>query len=316
MPHLAPHALRLADLPAVLVRGWGIFRRIAAPSLILGGSIALISTALLMLPFALGLPALALILAGGIALIAPLFLPLFHSLLQAQARGERPRLGFALSAYRRMGAGFWALAAACGFLLLVWITDAGILYAFMVGAGTAVEPVVAAPLGGAGAGTSSALNPASPLIPTAWAHPGLRSFVIWASLMGAVLAAGIHLIAGFSLPLLQEGRAPIIPAIHASVRTVFGNLTATLTWGLILVLGLLLGFLLPPLLALVAPVLAYSQYALYRRAFPLTAPGPAPASVIASDPGVEPALQADLIAEPTAQPGGEASPRRKESWKP
>ena len=307
MPHLAPHALRLADLPAVLVRGWGIFRRIAAPSLILGGSIALISTALLMLPFALGLPALALILAGGIALIAPLFLPLFHSLLQAQARGERPRLGFALSAYRRMGAGFWALAAACGFLLLVWITDAGILYAFMVGAGT---PVAAAPP--AGVGTSAVPSPASALIPTAWAHPGLRSFVIWASLMGAVLAAGTHLIAGFSLPLLQEGRAPIVPAIHASVRTVFGNLTATLTWGLIIVLGLLLGFLLPPLLALVAPVLAYSQYALYRRAFPLTAPAP----VVASDPGVEPALQPDLTAEPTAQPGGEASPRRKESWKP
>ena len=307
MPHLAPHALRLADLPAVLVRGWGIFRRIAAPSLILGGSIALISTALLLLPFALGLPALALILAGGNALIAPLLLPLFHSLLQAQARGERPRLGLALSAYRRMGAGFWALAAACGFLLLVWITDAGILYAFMVGAGT---PVATAPP--AGMGTSAAPSPASALIPTAWAHPGLRSFVIWASLMGAVLAAGTHLIAGFSLPLLQEGRAPIVPAIHASVRTVFGNLTATLTWGLIIVLGLLLGFLLPPLLALVAPVLAYSQYALYRRAFPLTAP----AQVVALDPGVEPALQTDLTAEATAQPGGEASPRRKESWKP
>ena len=281
------------------------------PSLMLGGLIALFGLVLLLFPFALGVPAVVLIIAGGMALIAPLFLPLFHSLQQARARGERPRLGLALSAYRRLGAGFWALAAACGFLLLVWITDAGILYAFMVGAGT---PVAAAPP--AGVGTSAVPSPASALIPTAWAHPGLRSFVIWASLMGAVLAAGIHLIAGFSLPLLQEGRAPIIPAIHASVRTVFGNLTATLTWGLILVLGLLLGFLLPPLLALVAPVLAYSQYALYRRAFPLTAPGPAPASVIASDPGVEPALQADLIAEPTAQPGGEASPRRKESWKP
>ena len=286
------------------------------PSLMLGGLIALFGLVLLLFPFALGVPAVVLIIAGGMALIAPLFLPLFHSLQQARARGERPRLGLALSAYRRLGAGFWALAAVCGFLLLVWITDAGILYAFMVGAGTAVEPVVAAPLGGVGAGTSSALNSAlssAPLlIPTAWSHPGLGSFVIWASLMGAVMAAGIHLLAGFSLPLLQEGRATIVPAIHASVRTVFGNLNATLTWGLILVLGLLLGFLLPPLLALVAPVLAYSQYALYRRAFPLTAPG----QVVASDPGVEPAIQTDLTAKATAQPGGEASPRRKESWKP
>ncbi len=286
------------------------------PSLMLGGLIALFGLVLLLFPFALGVPAVVLIIAGGMALIAPLFLPLFHSLQQARARGERPRLGLALSAYRRLGAGFWALAAACGFLLLVWITDAGILYAFMVGASTAVEPVVAAPLAGAGAGTSSALNSAlssaPPLNPSAWANPNLRSFVGWASLMGAVLAAGVHLIAGFSLPLLQEGRAPLVPAIHASVRTVFGNLTATLTWGLILVLALLLGFLLPPLLALVAPMLAYSQYALYRRAFPLTSPVP----VVASGLELELAPPADLTAEPTAHPGGNAKPGHEEPWQP
>lgn len=299
MPHLAPHALRLADLPAVLVRGWGIFRRIAAPSLILGGSIALISTALLLLPFALGLPALALILAGGIALVAPLFLPLFFALHQAQARGEKSGLGQALASYRRMGAGFWALAGACGFLVLVWVTDAGILYAFLVGAGTSTMSaapdltLAGAPGGGlpdgnllggnlpGGASLDGGLPDRTLLNATLpggslpggdlaayWHLPGLRTFVGWATFMGAFLAAGVHLIAAFSLPLLQEGRATVVPAIHASVRTLFLNPAPALIWGLVIVLGLLIGLLLPPLQALIAPVLAYSQFELYRLAFP------------------------------------------------
>jgi len=177
-------------------------------------------------------------------------------------------LGQALEASRRMGAGFWALAGACGFLLLVWVTDAGILYAFLVGAGTPVELLATAPM--AGPGTSSVLNPDSTGGASPWENPGLRSFLAWASLMGAVLAVGVHLIAGFSLPLLQEGRATTVTAIHASVRTVFGSLITTLTWGLIIVLALFLGFLLPPLLTLVMPVLAYSHYELYRLAFPAT----------------------------------------------
>ena len=298
---LSPNPLRLNDIAVALGGGWKRFRSMPGISLSLGGLIALSWLMLLLIPVALGVPAVALIIAGGMALIAPLLLPLFDGLQQVQGQG--PRLGLALSAYRRMGAGFWALAGACGFLFLVWVTDAGILYAFMVGAGAQMEPVAPTPL--AGAGTASALMLTSPDVQNAWANPGLRSFVAWASLMGGVLAAGIHLIAGFSLPLLQEGRAPIVPAIHASVRTVFGNLTATLTWGLILVLGLLMGFLLPPFLALVAPVLAYSQYELYRLAFPMASPAP----IIASDSGLKSTPQADLTAQrgPIAQPGQDAN---------
>ena len=318
MNTLSPQPLRLNAIAHVLGAGWRHFRAMPGPSLTLGGLITLLGVALLLIPFFLGVPAVALIIAGGMALIAPLFLPLFLGLRQARVQGERPRLGHALSTYRRLGTGFWALAGACGFLLLVWITDAGILYAFMVGTVTPGEPVAAGLL--AGAGTASALDIASAGAPTAWANPGLMSFVVWASLMGGVLAAGVHLIAGFSVPLLQEGRATTVPAIHASVRTVFGNLIPSLTWGLILVLGLILGFLLPPLMALVAPVLAYSQYELYRLAFPVTFP----ATLVRSDPGLESTPQPDLAAAPTApRPGGDINPAGVDTnpgneppWKP
>lgn len=291
MKHLAPHPLRLADLPFVLFRGWEVFRGLKAPSLILGGSIALISTALLLLPFAAGTPALALILAGGIALIAPLLLPPFLAMRQAQARGETPGLGQALASYRRMGAGFWPVAGACGFLVLVWVTDAGILYAFLVGAGTTT--VSAAPDGGLTAyGTD----------------PRIRTFVGWATFMGAFLAAGVHLIAAFSLPLLQEGRASVVPAIHASVRTLFSNPAPALIWGLVIVLGLLLGLLLPPLLALIAPVLAYSQYELYRRAFPPTGAAP-------TVPELESRSGEEVGADPCAPADGDGSGGLEGQWK-
>jgi uncharacterized membrane protein len=39
-------------------------------------------------------------------------------------------------------------------------------------------------------------------------------------------------------------------------------------WGLTIILGLLVGILLPPLLALTLPVLAYAQFDLYRIVFP------------------------------------------------
>ncbi len=87
--------------------------------------------------------------------------------------------------------------------------------------------------------------------------------------MGACLAAGVHLIAAFAVPLLYEGRAQPIPAIHASVRAMFYSPGPALAWGLTIILGLLVGILLPPLLALILPVLAYAQFDLYRIVFPL-----------------------------------------------
>ncbi len=236
----APRALRHA-----LNAGWTQLRAMPGPSLALGCLIALPAFGLLLIPFALGAPPLVLILAGGFALIGPLLLPGFFALRDTLASGARPGLGQVWGAYRQTGAGFWALVGVCLFLLLVWITDAGILYAFLVGAG-------AAPTQGA----------------MAWANPGVPSFVFWASLLGALMAAGVHLIAAFAVPLLYQGRAAPVPAIHASVRAMFRNPLPALIWALILILGLVAGLLLPPVLALLLPLLAYAHYDLYLAVFP------------------------------------------------
>lgn len=247
---LTPNPFALRTIRHAFNAGRTHLRAMPGPSLALGGLIAAPAFGLLLIPFALGDPPLVLILAGGFALIGPLLLPGFFALRDKLASGARPGLGQVWGAYRQAGAGFWALVGVCLFLLLVWITDAGILYAFLVGAG-------AAPSQGAMAGAA-----------LVWANPGVQSFVFWASLLGAVMAAGVHLIAGFAVPLLYQGRAAPVPAIHASVRAMFRNPIPALIWALILILGLVAGLLLPPVLAPVLPLLAYAHYDLYLAVFP------------------------------------------------
>lgn len=249
MTTLAPLAFHFADILTAIRSGWTVFRAIPGPSLTLGILFALIGTGFLMVPFAIGAPLLTLILAGGFALIGPLLLPPFFALRQSHAAGQRPRPGLAWRGYQEAGVGFWALAGACFFLLLVWITDAGILYAFTVGAGASLVEVSEATDG-------------------SWVTTDAGAFILGSSLLGAFLAAGIHVIAAFAIPLLYEGRAQPIHAVHASVRAMFQNPGSALAWGLIIILGLLAGLLLPPLLALVLPVLAYANFDLYRAVFP------------------------------------------------
>lgn len=211
------------------------------PSLLLALILALIATGLLLIPLALGTPALALILGGGFGLIGPLLLPPWLALRESWEAGRRPGLGLAWRVYQ--GAGVLGIAGFCFFLWLVWVTDAGLLYAFLVGTATGGQATAGVP-------------------------PRIGAFFLWSSLLGAALAAGIHLVAAFAVPLLYEGRAQLVPAIHASVRAQFQSPGPALAWGLILTLGLMAGFLLPPLLLFNLPVLAYAHLYLYRRALP------------------------------------------------
>ncbi|MGB8146690.1 MAG: DUF2189 domain-containing protein [Chromatiaceae bacterium] len=290
MSNLSPAPFHLVDIPHALGSGWRHLRTMPGPSLLLGFLLALITTSILLIPLAIGTPALALILAGSFFLIGPLLLPPWLALHKSRDAGQRPGLGLAWRGYRQVGAGFWALAGACCFLLLVWITDAGILYAFLVGAGASLDADAQA-----AGGTGSAAK--------------IGTFVRWSSLMGACLAAGVHLIAAFAVPLLYEGRAQPITAIHASVRAMFYSPGPALAWGLTIILGLLVGILLPLLLALILPVLAYAHFELYRIVFPPTREPTGPAEA-AANPGLGPdaPLEARSATQSVVQSGNSLTP--------
>jgi len=133
----------------------------------------------------------------------------------------------------------------CMLLFMIWVTDAAVIYSFMIG---------------------RALVLVQDILPRG---ADIAAFEFFGSLMGTALAFAIYTISAFSVPLLFDRRATLIGAVSASVRTVFGNLRVSLSWAFILASALMASILVLPLFIVVLPWLAYASYTLYREVFPL-----------------------------------------------
>ena len=243
----------MRDLAAALREGWRAFRTMPSPSAAFAAVFAVIGAAILATLGVLGLSPMVLPLAGGFMLIGPVLLVGFFELFRIYASGEQPRVRHALVGFTRAPAGLWLVAAVCAVLFLIWITDAGVLYSFMVG--------------------SEHLPYELPWLIRL--QERVVAFELWASLMGSALAFIIFAVSAFSVPLLYERRADVVGAVHASVRAVFGNLAAAVVWGILLTATILVAILLLPLLLVVFPVLAYASFVLYRQVFPVVLPSEA-----------------------------------------
>jgi uncharacterized membrane protein len=213
---------------------------------------ALIGLMLLATVGYLGLSPMSLPFAGGFMLVGPALLTGFFQLSKISAQGGQPSIADAFAAFARAPAGLWIVALVCSFVFLIWITDAAVLYAFMIGA--------------------EHLPYDLPWLIRLERH--IVGFELWGALMGSVLALIIFAISAFSVPLLHEGRANPVQAIHASVRAVFGSFPASIAWGTVLTGTTLLSILVLPLLLVTLPVLAYASFALYRSVFPLAVDAP------------------------------------------
>lgn len=183
--------------------------------------------------------------AGAFMLVGPAILAGYFGIAAALESGRRPGLGDVAAGFARASRAIWALALVCGLLFMIFITDAAILYAYMIGD----VPVWL-----------------SELIPAA---DGVSRFVLWSSVSGAVVAFLLFAVSAFSVPLLCERRAGLVEAVVASVRTVFGNFLVTMIWGVLLSATVIASILLLPLLLLTLPWLAYASRALYRSAMPV-----------------------------------------------
>lgn len=248
-----PPARRLVpgDIPAALRAGRLTFSATRVPSIAYAAVFALLGLVLLGALWAFGVSPLALPFAGGFMLVGPILLAGYFELASRHARGRRPRLVDAFGAFRRAPRGLWLLALFCAFLFLIWITDAGILYSFTVGADRLGYPLQWQP-----------------------EHRAeILRFALWGSLMGSALAYMIFAVSAFSVPLIYERRAGPVQAVHASVRAVLGNFSVCLLWGLLLGTSILLSILFTPLLLWTLPVMAYASFAFYRQAFPLPPTG-------------------------------------------
>lgn len=246
-PAARPFSLR--DIALALRAGWATFRRIPGISLGFGALIALIGLAVLLFARRIGLSAMALPLAGGFMLLGPILLTGFFRLAETAAAGRPPRLRDAFCGFCDAHRGLWVVALLCAFLFMIWITDAGILYSFMIGRFDSTQ---------------------QPLWLNQLQADALH-FTLWSSLMGSVLAFFAFALSAFSVPLLHQRRATLIQAVYASVSVVLRNFLASIAWGLLLTGVILMSILLLPLLVLTLPVMGYASFALYQRVFPLEA---------------------------------------------
>ena len=242
-----PQQIRFDDIAQALRFGRARFLAMPRCSVAYAGVFMVLGLALLLAIGVLGLSPLVLPFAGGFMLMGPVLLAGYFELALRYEQGLKVSPAEAFRAFSRAPTGLWMVALICAFLFLIWITDAGVLYSFTLGGGHfGYELSWLSEFGG-----------------------DVLRFELWGSLMGSGLAYMIFVISAFSVPLVYERRAGLVEGIAASARTVLGNFTVCLVWGLVLSIVVMGSILLLPLLLVTLPVMAYASFYLYRRVFPL-----------------------------------------------
>ena len=237
--------LTLTDVNQSVRTGWEEFRSMPAVSVAFGAVFAVLGLVVLIAVFRIGISAMALPFAAGFMLLAPIFLVGFFRLSELHSSGSRPHFKDALAGFRRAPAGLWVVALLCTFLFLVWITDAGVLYSFMIGM----------------------VDPADQPFWLNQLQEQVVAFTLWSTLMGSVLAFIAFAISAFSVPLLYQRRATLVQAVFSSVHAVLRHFIISIAWGLLLTMSIVSSILLLPLLAVVLPVMSYASFAFYLRVF-------------------------------------------------
>lgn len=241
LPALSLRPYSLATLRAALAAGWQMACRTRILSFLYALPFALLGVLMFVLLHGQGLLPFVLAAAGGFMLFGPVMLAGFFGIARAAERGESPGPGAIAAGFFQAAPALWVLALVCLLLFLIFATDAAILYSYMVG------------------GT-----------PFTFAHVPERAleasrFAFWAGVSGCFIAALVYVVTAFSVPLLAERRAELVPAVVCSVRLVFGNPGPALVWaGILWVLGVGSALLLP-LFPFVLPWLAYAGRELVRQ---------------------------------------------------
>lgn len=235
--------LTLDDINQALAEGWATAVATRGVSLAYAGIFALVGLVILGGLLLQGLTPFVLAAAGAFMLIGPVVLAGFFGIAHDYEFRGGARLASIGAGFRAASGAIWALALVCALLFMIFVTDAAILYSYMVG-GT---PVWFADISAAA---------------------GATSFLFWGAFSGFVIALLLYCVSAFSVPLLCERRAGLVDAVVASVSIVFGNFPAAMLWAAVLGFLIIGSILLLPLLPVVLPWLAFASRALYRQVLP------------------------------------------------
>jgi uncharacterized membrane protein len=236
----------LTDIRHALRAGWLTAQQTRTTSTLYASIFTLTGALILGLLLAYGLTPFIIAAAGGFMLIGPIVLAGFFGIAQHHATGQPLGMSSIIAGYRHAANALWVIALVCTLLFMIFLTDAATLYSFMVGR----TPVW----------LTQTATPAN--------LPGVQHFLLWGSISGLFIAFMLYCVSVFSVPLLCERRTGLVQAVMASVRAVFSNFIAAMTWAALLALITMSSILLLPLLLLTLPWLAYASRALYQHVFP------------------------------------------------
>lgn len=236
--------LGLDTIAVALTDGWQVAMATRGTSIAYAAIFTLIGAVILGLLLSQGFTPFVLAAAGAFMLVGPGILAGFFGIARAHEAGQKVGFGETARGFATASNAVWVVALICALLFMIFVTDAAILYSYMIG--------------------GAPVWPTEPIPATA----GVMNFLFWGAISGFVIAFLLFCISAFSVPLLCERRAGLVNAVVASVRVVFGNFLPAMTWAALLS-GLIIGsILLLPLLPITLPWLAYASRSLYRQVFP------------------------------------------------
>lgn len=241
---MTTHPLSLAALKRALAEGWQIANATRGVSVMYSLVFVLGGVVIMGGLLAKGMTPFIIAAAGAFMLVGPPILAGFFGIAAAHEAGEKVTASAIFAGFGNAAGALWALALVCGLLFMIFVTDAAILYAYMVG-GAPVWMV--------------------DLIPAA---ANVVKFVLWAGISGFVVAFLLFGVSAFSVPLLCERRAGLVQSVVLSVRVVFGNFPIAIFWAFLLSTVVIASVLLLPVLPLTLPWLAYASRSLYRQVLP------------------------------------------------
>lgn len=235
----------IAEIRIALTQGWALANATRGASSAYAGIFTLIGAVILGILLAQGFTPFVIAAAGAFMLVGPAILAGFFGIARAHESGQKVGVGETAAGFVAAANAIWVIALVTALLFMIFLTDAAILYSYMIGG----APVWL-----------------TEIVP---ATPGVMNFLTWGAVSGGVIAFLIFCISAFSVPLLCERRASLVNAVVASVRVVFGNFIPAMLWALLLSVLVIGSILLLPLLPLILPWLAYASRALYRQVLPL-----------------------------------------------
>lgn len=249
-PPLAPENSWRRHLPATaafgwLAAGWRDLRTGAAPSLLYGFAVFVMSWSIVVGLFVLEWDYILFPALAGFMVVGPIFAVGLYEKSRRIAQGEPVTLAGMILVRGRSGGQLLFIGILLCLLMLLWMRAAVIIYALFFG----LQPF-------------PGLDHIAPMLfttPLGW------SMLAVGTLVGGLFAAFGFAISVLSVPMLLAERSDALTAMAASMALVWNNRPVMLTWGAV-VAGLTLLSLLPGMLGLIVvfPLLGHATWHAYR----------------------------------------------------